>query len=131
MQQEKKKAAAGLQLHSDQGLQCSSHAYFQQTQSYGITPSMSRRGNPFDSAMADNHFSILKTKCLYRHNPDSFKAGDAQINTFIHFCNHERIQSKTGAAPLSLRYSLSLSFPTQGVQSVYSGAVYLICEEKR
>ena len=50
MKQEKKAVAAELQLHSDQGFQYTSHAYFQLTQSYGITPSMSRKGNPYDNA---------------------------------------------------------------------------------
>ena len=58
---EKKKVAAELQLHSDQGAQYASQAYFELTQQYGITPSMSRRGNPYDNAMAENFFSILKT----------------------------------------------------------------------
>lgn len=39
------------------------------TKEYGITPSMSRRGNCFDNAMAENFFSILKTECIYRHKP--------------------------------------------------------------
>ena len=73
MKKEKKRVAAELQLHSDQGFQYTSQAYFNLTQSYGITPSMSRRGNPFDNAMAENFFSILKTECLYRHKPASFK----------------------------------------------------------
>ena len=39
----KEKVAAGrLQLHSDQGFQYTSQAYFNLTQEYGITPSMSR-----------------------------------------------------------------------------------------
>ena len=42
----KEKVTAELQLHSDQGFQYTSQAYFKLTQSYGITPSMSRRGNP-------------------------------------------------------------------------------------
>ncbi len=29
---------------------------------------MSRKGNPYDNAMAENFFSILKTECIYRHN---------------------------------------------------------------
>ncbi len=41
----KKKIAGELQLHSDQGFQYTSHGYFKLTQSYGILPSMSRRGN--------------------------------------------------------------------------------------
>ena len=31
-----------------------------------ITPSMSRRGNSYDNALAENFFSILKTECIYR-----------------------------------------------------------------
>ena len=72
MKWEKKAVAAELQLHSDQGFQYTSHAYFQLTKQYGITPSMSRRGNPYDNAMAENFFSILKTECIYRHKPDTF-----------------------------------------------------------
>ena len=45
MRKEKKRVAAELQLHSDQGFQYTSRAYFKLTQRYGITPSMSRRGN--------------------------------------------------------------------------------------
>jgi len=69
MKKEKKRVAAELQLHSDQGFQYTSQAYFKLTQSYGITPSMSRRGNPYDNAMAENFFSILKTECIYRCKP--------------------------------------------------------------
>lgn len=73
----KKRAAEELHLHSDQGFQYTSHAYFQLTQSYGITPSMSRSGNLYDNVMAENFFSILK--------------GD------------EHIRLRTGASPLALR----------------------------
>lgn len=40
----KEKVTAELQLHSDQGFQYTSQAYFNLMQSYHITPSMSRRG---------------------------------------------------------------------------------------
>ncbi|MBE6007907.1 MAG: IS3 family transposase, partial [Lachnospiraceae bacterium] len=49
-----------------------------------ITPSMSRRGNCYDNAMAENFFSILKTECIYKIKP---------------------IQLKNGVAPLTLRHS--------------------------
>ena len=102
---EKKKVAAELQLHSDQGAQYASQAYFELTQQYGITPSMSRRGNPYDNAMAENFFSILKTECIYRHKPATFSEANEMIDRYIHFYNHERIQTKTGMAPLTLRHS--------------------------
>ena len=105
MKKEKKRVAAELQLHSDQGFQYTSQAYFKLTQSYGITPSMSRRGNPYDNAMAENFFSILKTECIYRHKPQSFTEAEDMIDRYIDFYNNERIQLKTGVAPLTLRHS--------------------------
>ena len=105
MRKEKKKVAAELQLHSDQGFQYTSQAYFNLTQAYGITPSMSRRGNPYDNAMAENFFSILKTECIYRHKPATFSEANEMIDRYIHFYNHERIQLKTGEAPLARRFS--------------------------
>ena len=105
MRREKKRAAAELQLHSDQGFQYTTQAYFKLTQKYGITPSMSRRGNCYDNAMAENFFSILKTECIYRHKPASFKEANEMIDRYILFYNHERIQLKTGVAPLTLRHS--------------------------
>ena len=105
MKREKKTVAAELQLHSDQGFQYTSQAYFQLTKQYGITPSMSRRGNPYDNAMAENFFSILKTECIYRHKPVSFTEANEMINCYIYFYNHQRIQLKTGEAPLMRRLS--------------------------
>ena len=49
----KEKITAEVQLHSDQGFQHTSQAYFNLTQSYGITLSISRRGNPYDNALAE------------------------------------------------------------------------------
>ena len=105
MKNEKKRVAAELQLHSDQGFQYTTHAYFKLTQSYGITPSMSRKGNPYDNAMAENFFSILKTECIYRHKPKTLKEASNLIDRYIYFYNHERIQNRTGVAPLTLRHS--------------------------
>ena len=105
MKKEKNRVAAELQLHSDQGFQYTSQAYFKLTQSYGITPSMSSKGNPYDNAMAENFFSILKTECIYRHKPKTFLEANDLIDRYIHFYNHERIQNKTGVAPLTLRHS--------------------------
>ena len=105
MKKEKKRVAAELQLHSDQGFQYTSREYFNLAQSYGITPSMSRRGNCYDNAMAENFFSILKTECIYRLKPKTMDEARAAIDAYIQFYNHERIQLKTGVAPLTLRHS--------------------------
>ena len=102
---EKEEVTAELLLHSDQGFQYASQSYFALTTQYGITPSMSRRANPYDNAMAENFFSILKTECIYRHKPASFCEANEMIDRYINFYNYERIQLKTGVAPLTLRHS--------------------------
>ena len=94
-----------LHLHSDQGFQYTSQAYFDLTKEYGILPSMSRRGNCYDNALAENFFGILKTECIYRHKPETFEEANKMIDDYIYFYNHERIQLKTGLSPLLLRQS--------------------------
>jgi len=99
----KEKVTAELQLHSDQGFQYTSQAYFKLTQRYGITPSMSRRGNPYDNALAENFFSILKTECIYRTKIATRAEAKELIDEYIYFYNNQRIQTKTKLTPLELR----------------------------
>ena len=100
----KENVTAELQLHSDQGFQYTSQAYFCLTQRYGITPSMSRRGNCYDNAMAENFFSCLKTECIYRQKILTFQQARELIDEYICFYNHQRIQLKTKLAPLEKRH---------------------------
>ena len=99
----KEKVTAELQLHSDQGFQYTSNGYFKLTQSYGITPSMSRRGNPYDNSLAENFFSILKTECINRVKLKTFNEARLLIDQYIYFYNNQRIQLKTKLTPLEKR----------------------------
>ena len=99
----KEKVTAELQLHSDQGFQYTSHAYFRLTKSYGIKQSMSRRGNPYDNALAENFFSILKTECIYRAKPRTYEEARLLIDEYIHYYNYQRIQLKTKLTPMEYR----------------------------
>ena len=99
----KEKITAELQLHSDQGFQYTSNGYFKLTQSYGITPSMSRRGNPYDNSLAENFFSILKSECINRVKLKTFNEARLLIDQYIYFYNNQRIQLKTKLTPLEKR----------------------------
>ena len=99
----KEKVTEELQLHSDQGFQYTSLAYFNLTQSYGITQSMSRRGNPYDNALAENFFSILKTECIHRIKLQSFNEARKVIDEYIYFYNNQRLQLKTKLTPIEYR----------------------------
>ncbi len=99
----REKVTAELQLHSDQGFQYTSHAYFKLTKSYNIMPSMSRRGNPYDNAMAENFFSILKSECINRIKLQAFEDARKIIDEYIYFYNKERLQLKTKLTPHEMR----------------------------
>ena len=96
----KEKVTAELQLHSDQGFQYTSLAYFNLTHSYGITQSMSRRDNPYDNVLAENFFSVLKTECIHKIKLNSFEEARKIIDEYIYFYNNQRIQLKSKLTPL-------------------------------
>ncbi|MCL2364973.1 MAG: IS3 family transposase [Defluviitaleaceae bacterium] len=99
----KKTAATEVQLHSDQGFQYTSQGYFNLTKKYRITPSMSRKGNCLDNAMAENFFSIIKTECINRQKIKSFDEAQQRIDDYIWFYNFQRVQLKTKLTPMELR----------------------------
>lgn len=100
---EKEMVTEELQLHSDQGFQYTSTGYFNLTKEYGITPSMSRRGNCYDNACAENFFGILKSECISRVKPKTFEEARLIIDEYIYFYNYERIQLKTKLTPFEKR----------------------------
>ena len=99
----KEKVTGELQLHSDQGFQYTSHAYFNLTTSYGISQSMSRRGNPYDNSLAENFFSILKTECIHRVKLRSYEEARLLIAESIHSYNNIRIATTPQLTPLEQR----------------------------
>jgi putative transposase len=100
---QKEKVTDGLILHSDQGQQYTSQAYFVLTSEYGISPSMSRRGNCWDNAPMENFFSHLKEEYLRHFKNPSFEDAKQLINEYVCFYNYERIQLKTRQTPFQLR----------------------------
>jgi transposase InsO family protein len=100
---QKEMVADGLVLHSDQGYQYSSQAYFILTQAYNITPSMSRRGNCWDNAVMENFFSHLKEEALRQFPDPTYEEARQIIDDYVHFYNYERIQLKTRQTPFQLR----------------------------
>jgi putative transposase len=53
----------GLIFHSDKGAQYCSGEYRNLLHRHGIIASMSRTGNPYDNAVAENFFSNMKCEC--------------------------------------------------------------------
>ena len=97
------KVTDGLALHSDQGSQYTSQAYFDLSQEYHFAPSMSSPGCPYDNAAMENFFGTLKTECLYRSHFSSVNELFQLISEYVHFYNFERISLKNGLTPIEIR----------------------------
>jgi len=101
---QKEKVTDGLILHSDQGHQYTSQAYYDVlVTEYNITPSMSRRGNCWDNAPMENFFGHLKEEYLRHVKNPSVEEARQLIDDYIHFFNYERIQLKSRQTPFETR----------------------------
>ena len=100
---EKEKVTDGLALHSDQGSQYTSTAYFDLCQSYHFRPSMSSPGCPYDNAAMENFFGTLKSECLYLAHYDTRADVERLVAEYVYFYNFERINLKNGLTPFEIR----------------------------
>jgi len=90
----KRKEVHGLIVHSDQGLQYTSHEYKAICESNGITISMSRKGTPIDDSPMESCHGILKKETLYNNNITSLQEYQKLVENWILFYNTSRLKSK-------------------------------------
>ena len=100
---QREKITGGLALHSDQGLQYTSQAYFDLTKEHPVSSSISSPGYPYDNAAMENFSGIMKTECLYRSHFSSCADVEQLAAEYVDFYNFERISVKNGLAPVEFR----------------------------
>jgi putative transposase len=61
----RRQPAPGRLHHSDRGSQYASHAFQETLQEYGMTPSMSRKGNGWDKAPRERWFNRFKNERVF------------------------------------------------------------------
>jgi len=80
--------------HSDRGSQYASDAYQKELKAYGITPSMSRSGNPYDNATMESFFGTLKAEEVRGQTYSSRHEARTAIFSYIEaFYNTSRIHT--------------------------------------
>ena len=100
--------AAGLIMHTDRGSQYGADSYRQLLTQHGIEPSMSRKGNCWDNAVAESFFHTLKTELVYAEDYDTHEAAQTAVFEYIEvFYNRQRCHSANGyLAPLLYEQAL-------------------------
>lgn len=84
---------AGLLFHSDQGSQYASGAFRDALKEYGITSSMSRRGNCWDNACSETLFGSLKVERLHGQRFVSRRQAKDEIIAWLLWYNKTRLHS--------------------------------------
>jgi putative transposase len=88
---------AGLIHHTDQGTLYAASAYREKLMMHGLRPSMSRRGNCYDNAVAESFFSTLKNELV--HHRDFHTRDEARTAIFDYievFYNRQRRHQTLG-----------------------------------
>jgi putative transposase len=97
-----RRPAVGLIMHTDRGSQYGADSYRQLLSQHGIEPSMSRKGNCWDNAVAESFFHTLKTELIYLEDYDTHEQAQTAVFEYIEvFYNRQRCHSANGyLAPL-------------------------------
>lgn len=101
-------------IHSDQGWHYRHITYRNTLESRGLQQSMSRKGNCLDNAVAENFFGHFKEEFLRQRTFTTISEFRSELDTYIHWFNHDRIRLKLkGLSPVDYRVqSLANITPT-------------------
>lgn len=91
--------APGHQMifHSDRGVQYASESFRKELKRYNVIQSMSRKGNCWDNAVAENFFKILKSELVNHNDYKSYFQARLEIFEFIEvWYNRQRQHSFLG-----------------------------------
>ena len=103
--------AKGAVLHSDQGFHYQNHKYKILLEKYGITQSMSRKGNCLDNAMMENFFGIMKSELLYLYEFSDIEHFKSEFEKYIYYYNNTRIKLRlNGMSPVQYRTHHSINY---------------------
>jgi transposase InsO family protein len=100
--------AAGLIMHTDRGSQYGADSYRQLLTQHGIQPSMSRKGNCWDNAVAESFFHTLKTELIHLEEFDTHEQAQTAVFEYVEvFSNRQRCHSANGyLTPLAYEQTL-------------------------
>lgn len=91
-------------LHSDRGYQYTSWGFKRKLEAHGLTQSMSRAGKCIDNGPMEAFWGTLKCEKYYLNKYPTFEALKKDIDDYIYFYNHERLQAKLNSlSPMEFR----------------------------
>lgn len=91
---QKRECPNGLMIHSDQGVQYTSHVFRSYMKKKKVRQSFSSPGTPYDNSVCESFFHVLKNEAVYRHLYQTPLELEEVVQEYIHFFNEERPHRK-------------------------------------
>lgn len=96
-------------FHSDRGNEFDNYLIDNILQAFTIKRSLSDKGCPYDNAVAEAHFKIIKTEFIRNRIFQSLEQLEQELAAYIYWFNNKRIHSTLGyQTPVEYRQSTSL-----------------------
>ena len=93
-------SAPGLVHHSDRGAQYLSIRYTERLSEAGVAPSVGRRGDSYDNALAESVIGLYKTEVIERAGPwRGVEAVELATLEWVDWFNHRRLMAPIGYVP--------------------------------
>lgn len=83
-------------FHTDRGCEFDNHAIDDTLKAFGITRSLSRKGCPYDNAVAESTFKIIKKEFVRARSFRDMKELEREMTEYVHWFNTERLHSSLG-----------------------------------
>jgi putative transposase len=93
----RRRPSRGLICHSDRGIQYACTDFRQLLDHHGFRSSMARKGDPWDNAVAESFFCILKSELVHQSMWDGYTDAHRDLFEYLEvYYNRERIHSTLG-----------------------------------
>jgi len=92
-----KRPVPGLIHHSDRGSQYCAQDYQAQLRQFGLTPSMSRKGNCYENAPMESFWGTLTNELVHHRRYETWEQARRELTEYIAlFYNRQRRHSRLG-----------------------------------
>lgn len=98
-------------FHSDRGNEFDNQLLDELLKEFEIKRSLSKKGCPYDNAVAEAQFKIVKTEFVYPRVFLTMEQLRKELAAYVYWFNHKRIHSTLGyKSPIEYRQSLLINF---------------------
>lgn len=92
-------------FHTDRGKEFDNQTIEEILQTFGITRSLSKKGCPYDNAVAESTYKSVKIEFVYPQRFETLKDLERELFDYVHWWNHLRLHGTLGhETPIHCRY---------------------------